>query len=68
MNFFKDFRNEIIKTLEDMAAEGELPSGLDFGRVGVEPPKDTAFGDVSTNAALALAKDASKPPRAITRR
>ena len=65
MNFFKDFRNEIIKTLEDMAAEGELPSGLDFGRIGVEPPKDTAFGDVSTNAALALAKDAGKPPRAI---
>ena len=65
MNFFKDFRTEIIKTLEDMVAEGELPSGLDFGRVGVEPPKDPAFGDVSTNAALALAKDAGKPPRAV---
>ena len=65
MNFFKDFRNEIIKILEDMAAKGELPAGLDFGRVGVEPPKDAAFGDVSTNAALALAKDAGKPPRAI---
>jgi arginyl-tRNA synthetase len=65
MNFFKDFRSEIIKTLEDMVAEGELPAGLDFARVGVEPPKDTAFGDVSTNAALALAKDAGKPPRAV---
>ena len=65
MNFFKDFRSEIIKTLEDMAGDGELPSGLDLGRVGVEPPKDAAFGDVSTNAALALAKDAGKPPRAV---
>jgi arginyl-tRNA synthetase len=65
MNFFKDFRSEIIKTLEDMAAEGELPSELDLARVGVEPPKDPAFGDVATNAALALAKDAGKPPRAI---
>ncbi|MGE5540484.1 MAG: arginine--tRNA ligase [Gemmatimonas sp.] len=65
MNFFKDFRSEIIKTLEDMAAEGELPSGLDFARVSVEPPKDAAFGDVTTNAAMVLAKDAGKPPRAI---
>ena len=65
MNFFKHFRSEIIKTLEDMTAEGELPAGLDFARVGVEPPKDPEFGDVSTNAALALAKDAGKPPRAV---
>ncbi|HTI85652.1 MAG TPA: arginine--tRNA ligase [Alphaproteobacteria bacterium] len=65
MNFFKDFRSEIIKTLEDMVTEGELPSGLDFTRVAVEPPKDAAFGDVTTNAAMVLAKDAGKPPRAI---
>jgi len=65
MNFFKDFRSEIIKKLEDMATEGDLPSGLDFARVAVEPPKDAAFGDVTTNAAMVLAKDAGKPPRAI---
>jgi arginyl-tRNA synthetase len=65
MNFFKDFRSVIIKTLEDMAKAGELPSGLDLARVNVEPPKDPSHGDVATNAALVLAKDAGKPPRAI---
>jgi arginyl-tRNA synthetase len=29
----------------------------------VEPPRDASFGDLATNAALVLAKDARRKPR-----
>ena len=48
-----------------MAAAGDLPAGLDVARVLVEPPRDAAHGDMATNAAMALAKDAGKKPREI---
>ncbi|MFW6324371.1 MAG: arginine--tRNA ligase [Desulfovibrionales bacterium] len=32
-------------------------------KLTVEPPKDEKFGDLATNAALLLAKEAKKPPR-----
>jgi arginyl-tRNA synthetase len=63
MNVFKYFRAIVCELLEDMARAGELPAGLDLGRVAVEPPRDPAHGDLATNAAMVLAKAAGKPPR-----
>ncbi len=37
--------------------------GADFSRVLVEPPKDPSHGDMATNAAMVLAKDAGQKPR-----
>ena len=34
-------------------------------RAVIEPPKDRKFGDLACNAAMLLAKEAGKPPRAI---
>src|SRR3546814_7965591 len=51
MNLFKHFRGVVIGELEQMTAAGALPAALDFARVGVEPPRDRAHGDLSTNAA-----------------
>ena len=65
MNLFAYFRTEIVQALERLAASGRLPAGLDVARVAVEPPREAAHGDVSTNAALVLAKAAGLPPRAI---
>ncbi|AUN29599.1 arginine--tRNA ligase [Niveispirillum cyanobacteriorum] len=65
MNVFKDFEAKIQDALNQMVQAGELPSGLDFSRITVEPPRDPSHGDVSTNAAMVLAKPAGKPPRAI---
>ncbi|MHA1536321.1 MAG: arginine--tRNA ligase [Alphaproteobacteria bacterium] len=65
MNIFSMFRGFIVDTLEEMAAAGELPGGLDLTRVVVEPPRDTAHGDLTTNAAMVLAKPAGKNPREI---
>ncbi len=42
---------------------GTLPAGLDRSRVTVEPPRDPTHGDIATNAAMVLAKDAGKKPR-----
>src|SRR5690606_20839423 len=50
MNVFNSFRSHVLTVLEAMAAAGELPAGLDTARVTVEPPRDPAHGDVSTNA------------------
>jgi arginyl-tRNA synthetase len=65
MNIFKAFENDIRKLLEELAAEGQIPAGLDTGRLTVEPPREAAHGDLSTNAAMILAKPAGKPPRAL---
>src|SRR5690606_20221181 len=59
------FQIRIQAMLEAMAAEGLLPAGLDLGRVTVEPPRDPAHGDLSTNAAMVLAKPAGLKPREL---
>jgi arginyl-tRNA synthetase len=49
--------------IEDLATTGALPRGLDTTRLQVDPPREAAHGDVSTNAALILAKPAAMKPR-----
>src|SRR5471030_3305733 len=46
-----------------LAAEGGWPVGIDLSRVVVEPPRDAAHGDMATNAAMVLAKEAKAKPR-----
>ncbi|MCG5243314.1 arginine--tRNA ligase [Azospirillum doebereinerae] len=65
MNIFKAFENDIRTLLEELAAEGALPPGLDSSRLTVEPPREAAHGDLSTNAAMILAKPAKMNPRAL---
>jgi arginyl-tRNA synthetase len=65
MNIFAEIRTSVIETLDAMVADGELPSGLSWGNVAVEPPRDVAHGDMATNAAMVLAKGAGKTPRVI---
>jgi arginyl-tRNA synthetase len=48
------------RTLSD---QGTIPAGLDLSRIVVEPPRDAAHGDMATNAAMVLAKDAKAKPR-----
>ncbi len=64
-NIFGDFRRLVIAALDDLAARGALPSGLDFARVAVEPPRDPAHGDLATNAAMVLAGAAKQNPMAL---
>ncbi len=65
MNIFAQFEARVREALESLVRSGSLPGGLDFSRVVVEPPRDPSHGDLATNAALVLAKDAKTNPKAL---
>ena len=65
MNIFNDFRDEIRVIIEQMSDASALPTGLDTSAVTVEPPRDPAHGDLASNVALVLAKQAGAKPRQI---
>src|SRR5579871_3791963 len=53
---------QVLARVHAVCAE-ELGSGIDVSRVVVEPPKDPTHGDMATNAAMVLAKEAKAKPR-----
>ena len=65
MNLFAEIRSLVIDSLHQMQAQGDLPDGISFDAVTVEPPRDAAHGDMATNAAMVLAKPSNKKPRDI---
>src|SRR3954447_17282725 len=64
-NIFADFRRIVIDALDALKAKGELPAGIDFARVSVEPPRNPAHGDLATNAAMVLAGPLKQNPMAL---
>ncbi|SEQ04318.1 arginyl-tRNA synthetase [Faunimonas pinastri] len=66
MNLFSDFEQRVRAALHTLFSEQgrEVDAGL-IDRVGVEPPRDRAHGDVSTNAALVLSKPLGLKPREL---
>jgi arginyl-tRNA synthetase len=64
-NIFHAYKLKVSDILGSMAANGDLPQGLDLSRVKVEPPKEAAHGDMATNAAMVLSKAAGKNPRQL---
>jgi len=62
-NIFAEVLDRVRAANEALVAAAELPAGIDQSRVVVEPPRDPAHGDMATNAAMVLAKDAGKKPR-----
>ena len=65
MNLFAEIRSLVIDCLNHMEVNKDLPEGLSFAFVTVEPPRDTAHGDMATNAAMVLAKTSGLKPRDI---
>ncbi|MGP9822729.1 arginine--tRNA ligase [Salinarimonas sp. NSM] len=63
MNLFALFEARVAEALARLVEAGALPAGLDHARAVVEPPRDPAHGDLATNAAMVLAKDAGAKPR-----
>ncbi|MGC1670350.1 MAG: arginine--tRNA ligase [Pseudolabrys sp.] len=47
------------------ATSAVLGPGADLSRIVVEPPRDPTHGDMATNAAMVLAKEAGKKPREL---
>jgi arginyl-tRNA synthetase len=62
---FADFAGVIDRALDALVAAGTLPGGLARSGVTCEPPREASHGDISTNAAMVLAKPAGTNPRAL---
>ena len=67
-DIFSHFRFVVVGEIEALVKAGELPPGLDLSRVAIEPPRDPAHGDLSTNAAMVLAKPAKLAPRDLAQK
>lgn len=65
MDLFVLFKDHVQRVIADLISEGVLPDGVNVGSVTIEPPRDPAHGDLSTNAAMVLAKPAKMNPRAL---
>lgn len=67
-HLFADVLARVHAICAVLAAEGQWPAGIDFSRVVVEPPRDASHGDMATNAAMVLAKEAKAKPRELADR
>ncbi len=61
MTLYKNFTAQLGAALDRVPAVADAPRG----NVTVEPPRDPSHGDLSTNAAMVLAKGAGMAPRAL---
>jgi arginyl-tRNA synthetase len=64
-NIFAAVLDKVRAANEALIADGVLPAGIDQSRIVVEPPRESAHGDMATNAAMVLAKGAGSKPRAL---
>ena len=62
MNLFANVHGLVLEALASLQSTRALPEGLDFKNVTVEAPRDSSHGDMSTNAAMILAKQAKMRP------
>src|SRR3954469_3548147 len=63
MNVFAVFTEHVRSAVTTLAEAGVFPAPPDLARIVVEPPREASHGDLATNAAMALAKDAGLKPR-----
>ena len=62
-HLFADVLARVHAACSALATEGNWPAGIDLSRVVVEPPRDVSHGDMATNAAMVLAREAKAKPR-----
>src|ERR1700743_161549 len=62
-HLFADVLSRVHTICSALASEGGWPAGIDLSRVVVEPPRDVSHGDMATNAAMVLAKEAKLKTR-----
>ncbi|MEA2981079.1 MAG: arginyl-tRNA synthetase [Alphaproteobacteria bacterium] len=68
LHLFADVLARVHAACRALAAEASWPEGIEFSRVVVEPPRDPSHGDMATNAAMVLAKEAKAKPRDLAER
>jgi arginyl-tRNA synthetase len=68
MNVFSDFTTHVQTAVKALAAAGVFANPPDLSRIVVEPPREASHGDLATNAAMVLAKEAGLKPRELAER
>jgi arginyl-tRNA synthetase len=68
MNVFSVFTAHVQSAVKALAAAGLFANPPDLSRIVVEPPREAGHGDLATNAAMALAKEAGLKPRELAER
>jgi arginyl-tRNA synthetase len=65
MNLFAHFGQILDKEIAGLIAAEGLNASADLSKVTIEPPRDPAHGDISTNAAMVLSKALALQPRVL---
>lgn len=65
MNIFDTFSQALKTIVSGLEKDGKLPENLDLKNVTIEPPRDASHGDISTNIAMVLTRQARMKPRDI---
>jgi arginyl-tRNA synthetase len=65
MNIFKTIKSSIVTILKDVLLKDVNIASEIIEEISVERPKDDAFGDISTNVAMVLAKPLKMSPKKI---
>jgi arginyl-tRNA synthetase len=65
LSLYAQYSALLDEALDELQSEGLIPADADRKAVAVEPPRDPSHGDLATNAAMVLAKQARTNPRAL---
>ena len=65
MTIYARYIAHVDTALDALIAAGDLPGDIVRDGITVEPPRDPAHGDLATNAAMVLARQAKTIPRAL---
>jgi arginyl-tRNA synthetase len=68
MDVFAGFHGRVLAAVQQLKHDGVVPAEASTEGIILEPPKDTSHGDLATNAAMVLAKQANMGPRALAER
>ena len=63
MDVFAGFHGRVLAAVQQLKHDGVVPADASIEGITLEAPKDSAHGDLATNAAMVLAKPAGLPPR-----
>ena len=68
MDVFAGFHGRVLAAVQQLKHDGVVPAEASIEGITLGAPKDASHGDLATNAAMVLAKQAGLAPRALAER
>jgi arginyl-tRNA synthetase len=68
MDVFAGFHGRVLAAVQQLKHDGVVPPDASIQGITLGSPKDASHGDLATNAAMVLAKQAGLGPRALAER